>query len=450
MRGRARAALGLAAALPAALGTVQLEVWSGVSDPGGACGVPSFPPTNGTKDGRVYSVSVINQTATTDNWVLPTADEFILQHTTYFAARWTGYLYVESAGTYMFATESDDSSELAVDDSTIVRNGPECRSGTNIVATSPDTNLTIGWHKLVATYYQYTGSAGMSVRYKGPDSGEEEVVIPASVLYEKPWKPSGLSDGPIGRAIGGDYVQPPRTLTKRWINFHPTVVNLGETVKFTFTGFWASSMVGRLRVRLTESEDCVPVYVHYGNSEKLEQLTIDENRTATFLMPRTANQVGAIGSLGTSWAGGFCFYINERWQVISQPLVAQTPPAETAALMRGYQSCHNYVQRYKPEVDGLCGCFFENMMDQSYEFADMPSTIPMTFDNNRLKRQNVKMFLMQGCCNRWTQKREAFTLTDTETGQRQSWGWCAGKTGASQLTDYITPAPTTLAELDRR
>eukprot|EP01065_Artemidia_motanka_P008683 TRINITY_DN14372_c0_g1_i1.p1 TRINITY_DN14372_c0_g1~~TRINITY_DN14372_c0_g1_i1.p1 ORF type:complete len:446 (+),score=124.67 TRINITY_DN14372_c0_g1_i1:65-1402(+) len=433
-------------ALPAVVyANLRLEIWSGVTDTGGACQAPTSFNQSATVD---YSVTIINQTSTTDAWVLPTADQDVLAYTTHFLARWTGYLFVEVAGTYMFSTESDDSSWLMIDDATMVNNGPSCRSS-SAVQISADTNLTVGWHKLEAALYQYTGSSAMIVKYKGPDTSEEEVVIPAAALYESPWKPTGLSSGPIGRPVGNDFRQPARTLTRRWISFHPTLANFGETVKFTFTGFWATSMAGKMRVRLTESEDCVPVYVKSGTGEKLQQLTISSNRTATFLLPSTANQAGSVGALGTAWAGGFCFYINERWQHMSQPLVVQTPPASTASLMRGFQSCTNFVHKYTTSIPGLCGCFFENMMDLTTDFSETrfyPSTVSMGFDNHKLSKQNVQMNLNQGCCNRWTRIRESFTLADTSTGQRQVWGYCAGKTGATAATDFLTPAPTTISE----
>ena len=40
-----------------------------------------------------------------------------------FAVEWSGFIVVHDAGPYIFSTTSDDGSELAVDDTFIVKNG---------------------------------------------------------------------------------------------------------------------------------------------------------------------------------------------------------------------------------------------------------------------------------------------------------------------------------------
>lgn len=93
-----------------------------------------------------------------------------------FTARWSGVVKIEKAGSYTFATESDDGSRLSIDGKPVVNNGGshgmEKKSGT--------IELTPGDHAIVVEYFQGGGGAGMKVFWKAP--GGDEQPIPAAAL----------------------------------------------------------------------------------------------------------------------------------------------------------------------------------------------------------------------------------------------------------------------------
>ncbi len=97
-----------------------------------------------------------------------------------FSVEWTGAIVIPSAGTYRFATLSDDGSELDVDDQTVVRNGgkhgPQEVSGTAV--------LTAGIHPLRLRYQQFGGGFTLALKYAA--DGEPLREIPLSVLLPEP------------------------------------------------------------------------------------------------------------------------------------------------------------------------------------------------------------------------------------------------------------------------
>ena len=70
-----------------------------------------------------------------------------------FSVRWTGYITVGRAGTYEFATTSDDGTRLTINDRRVVSNegshSPVTQSGT--------IQLPAGSHRFVLDYVQYGG-----------------------------------------------------------------------------------------------------------------------------------------------------------------------------------------------------------------------------------------------------------------------------------------------------
>jgi len=81
-----------------------------------------------------------------------------------FAFRFTGYVEITAAGTYTFQTDSDDGSEIYVDDRKVASN-----DGIHPVASKRGTiNLEPGFHKIVVTFFEAAGGEELSVRYEGP------------------------------------------------------------------------------------------------------------------------------------------------------------------------------------------------------------------------------------------------------------------------------------------
>ena len=97
-----------------------------------------------------------------------------------FAARYTGLVRVDKAGTYTFATESDDASLLIINGVTVVDNG-----GEHPMTMKKNTiELTAGDHELTLHYAQNTGESGIKLLWSAPGSKNLKI-IPKTALFHK-------------------------------------------------------------------------------------------------------------------------------------------------------------------------------------------------------------------------------------------------------------------------
>ena len=106
----------------------------------------------------------------------------------YFAATFTGFVKITTAGEYLLCLLSDDGSALSVDGVAVVQN-------LNQVSYSRQcgiSNLLAGVHSLIVSYYQIDNDAGVLLTYSGPDTSNVEVVLqrpsavstfPSSIFY---------------------------------------------------------------------------------------------------------------------------------------------------------------------------------------------------------------------------------------------------------------------------
>ncbi len=95
----------------------------------------------------------------------------------YFGHRFLGYIDIATSGDYTFYTNSDDGSQLYIDEALVVDNdglhGATEESGV--------VNLSVGKHSIVVTYFERTGGNSLVVSYEGP--GVVKQAIPDAVLY---------------------------------------------------------------------------------------------------------------------------------------------------------------------------------------------------------------------------------------------------------------------------
>ena len=96
-----------------------------------------------------------------------------------FLVRWTGVLRANTAGSYQFATNSDDGSRLYIDDKPIVDNwgSHSMRKKTGKVT------LAAGDHEIEVTFANFGGGAGCIVTWTPP--GKKESTLPASALFHR-------------------------------------------------------------------------------------------------------------------------------------------------------------------------------------------------------------------------------------------------------------------------
>lgn len=94
-----------------------------------------------------------------------------------FSIRYTGYLQIDTSGSYTFYTTSDDGSKLYIDGTQVVNNdgahGSQERSGS--------IALTTGLHDITVLFFENGGSENLSVQYQGPSISKQN--IPFSKLY---------------------------------------------------------------------------------------------------------------------------------------------------------------------------------------------------------------------------------------------------------------------------
>ena len=90
-----------------------------------------------------------------------------------------GFIKIEQDGVYSFYLESDDGSQLFINDMLIVNNGGvhgmEVKKG--------DIALAKGFHKIRIYYFQGTGGNGLKISYSVPGIKQKE--IPGSALFRK-------------------------------------------------------------------------------------------------------------------------------------------------------------------------------------------------------------------------------------------------------------------------
>ena len=94
-----------------------------------------------------------------------------------YVFRFSGYVQVDTGGTYTFYTTSDDGSQLFIDGALVVNNDgdhpSQQRSGT--------ITLTPGYHSIVVTYFQWLVNASLTVQWQGP--GISQGLIPTDHLF---------------------------------------------------------------------------------------------------------------------------------------------------------------------------------------------------------------------------------------------------------------------------
>jgi hypothetical protein len=97
----------------------------------------------------------------------------------YFDFQFEGFLYINTGGSYQFQTTSDDGSRLTLDNVIVADN--DGLHGTKTVTGAVQT-LTAGAKVINVKYFEDTGGQNLTVRYKGPDTGNAWLVIPDAAL----------------------------------------------------------------------------------------------------------------------------------------------------------------------------------------------------------------------------------------------------------------------------
>lgn len=93
----------------------------------------------------------------------------------YFTMRFYGYIFVSTAGNYLFRVSSNDGIQLYLDGQLVSRRNGLVTDGscpvTNFNPGVPPAALSQGIHTLEIRYFQYTGDKCLSIQWRGPDAG---------------------------------------------------------------------------------------------------------------------------------------------------------------------------------------------------------------------------------------------------------------------------------------
>lgn len=96
-----------------------------------------------------------------------------------FATRHSGWLKVDTAGSYTLFVSSDDGSRVYLDGALLINNdglhGMQERSAT--------VTLAAGYHPLRVEFFENGGGAGLELRWQGP--GIAKQIVPASALWQE-------------------------------------------------------------------------------------------------------------------------------------------------------------------------------------------------------------------------------------------------------------------------
>lgn len=109
----------------------------------------------------------------------PPNPPFNTTQATAYSVRWTGYVKVDTAGSYTFSTVSDDGVRLRLDGNTVIDDFTDHAATTD---TSGPQILAAGYHPVTLEYYQNRGVARIRLSWNGPGTGGTQV-IPASNLF---------------------------------------------------------------------------------------------------------------------------------------------------------------------------------------------------------------------------------------------------------------------------
>ena len=133
-----------------------------------------FPPI--PKDKKPTLVRVDKQV----NFEDTTGDFYGAKMTDNFYTRWTGVVHVNKAGSHTFFSESDDGSQVSIDNKTVVTNG-----GVHpMTEASGKIDLTEGNHEIKIEFFQGGGGAGCKVSWQ-PPSGKREPISEKALFHKK-------------------------------------------------------------------------------------------------------------------------------------------------------------------------------------------------------------------------------------------------------------------------
>lgn len=100
-----------------------------------------------------------------------------------FMVAWTGYLRITTGGTYNFQVRIDDGARLWVDNGNVIDSWTD-KAPTDVNGTP--VTLAAGFYPIRLEFYENGGGEECRLRYSGPDTNNQMVIIPSNVLSPVP------------------------------------------------------------------------------------------------------------------------------------------------------------------------------------------------------------------------------------------------------------------------
>jgi len=145
-----------------------------------------------------------------------------------FAARWSGQLLIAKSGRYTFELKSDDGSTLSLDGAPVIGAHGHPDYDQHVWQAEPIhwRHLDPGEHDIEITYFNTVLHAGLIALYKGPDTENRLVTIPAYALQ------SNTSSLPGQLLQDAVYLRKFTSSRRPWFNMAPVKV-----LQILFLGF---------------------------------------------------------------------------------------------------------------------------------------------------------------------------------------------------------------------
>ncbi len=139
-----------------------------------------------------------------------------------FAVRFSGMIKIDTAGTYIFTTASNDGSQLFVDGVLVVNN-----TANNMTQkSSASLTLSAGFHDLVLAYAQGTAAMGLELWWQGPSIAK--ALVPDAVLWHTVNTPPTITAIP-NQTVAEDGIAAAIPLTVGDAQSNPAVLTLSAT-----------------------------------------------------------------------------------------------------------------------------------------------------------------------------------------------------------------------------
>jgi len=114
---------------------------------------------------------MVNYRSTTAKWAG-------FKQSDYFAARWSGVMFIRQKGNYMFALKSDDGSKLYMNKKLTVNN-----DGLHgMRSQSTRVNLRRSYLPIIVEFFEKTGGAGIEFTFMGPQTSNKMKNVGASEM----------------------------------------------------------------------------------------------------------------------------------------------------------------------------------------------------------------------------------------------------------------------------